>query len=171
MPVRPWLIVILTATAMNGCTTIPTPSPPQGPQESRANGVVSIADLRGEWLVQDGSVERVIMLDCEGSGNYQWQNGTIRTTKLEGRSWHGTWHQTANDREGGFLAQLNEDGSQAEGRWWYSRIGTENLPSKDKGGAFSLERLESVHHRKALPCSMTKEIQGSGDSPSASYSP
>lgn len=169
MPGQRYFLVFLLAASLNGCATVTTPPAPGEEQGPRVTAIESIADLSGDWLVQDGSVERVITLDCEGAGDYQWQDGTIRTTKLDGRSWHGTWHQAANDREGGFLAELSEDGSRAEGRWWYSRIGTDHLPSKDKGGPFSLERLESVRHPTASPCAMTNKAQGSEDSPSASY--
>lgn len=133
---------------------------------------LSIADLRGDWLVQDGSIERVVTLDCEGVGDYTWQDGTIRTTRLEGHSWHGTWHQAGNDREGAFHVQLTKDGSRAEGRWWYTRIGNEPRPSRDDGGTFTLQRMDktqAANHPTRTACASTYDTETSGQPVSSSY--
>ena len=45
-------------------------------------------------------------------------------------------------REGGFEVLLSEDGTQAKGIWWYSRVGTQkNIPPREHGGTFVWKRV------------------------------
>ena len=102
------------------------------------------ADLSGEWdilEVEDNKTYRAT-LDKSGNGPYTQQGGRFVTTKFEDRSWQGTWHQTGNDREGGFEVLLSEDGTQAKGVWWYTRVGDKkNIPPRQWGGSYVWKRL------------------------------
>ncbi len=76
-------------------------------------------------------------LDSLGNGTYTWKKGILKTTEFAGRMWKGTWHQSGNDREGQFEVLLSEDGTQAEGVWWYTRVGdNDNIPAKKFGGDY-----------------------------------
>ncbi|HEU4684662.1 MAG TPA: nuclear transport factor 2 family protein [Nitrospira sp.] len=101
-------------------------------------------DLSGEWdihEVEDNKNYRAT-LDKTGNGPYTQQGGRFVTTKFEDRSWQGTWHQTGNDREGGFDVLLSEDGTQAKGVWWYTRVGDKkNIPPRQWGGTFVWKRV------------------------------
>ncbi len=77
-----------------------------------------------------------------GNGSYTWKKGTIKTTEFVDGKWIGTWHQSGNDREGGFEVILSEDGQQAKGVWWYTRVGEkENIPARKFGGDYTWIRL------------------------------
>lgn len=108
---------------------------------------VSVTDLSGEWeiieLVGKEEDKRYrATLDRNGNGPYTQQGGRFTTTSYSDRHWEGTWHQPGNDREGGFELLLSEDGSQAEGIWWYSRVGTRTgIPPKAHGGNYLWKRL------------------------------
>ena len=81
-------------------------------------------------------------LDRLGNGTYTWQGGRIGTTLFADRKWQGTWHQTGNDREGGFEVLLSEDGEEAKGVWWYTRVGDNtNIPERQWGGTYLWKRL------------------------------
>ena len=101
-------------------------------------------DLSGEWEIEEEERSYIATLDASGNGTYTWQNGEIATTSfLDGR-WHGTWRQTGNDRDGGFEVLLSMDGSRAEGRWWYIRVGKQSVPAGEWGGPFVWKRLSPV---------------------------
>lgn len=101
-------------------------------------------DLSGEWdilEVEDNKTYKAT-LDKKGNGPYSQQGGRFVTTKFEDRAWHGTWHQTGNDREGGFEVLLSEDGTQAKGVWWYTRVGDKkNIPPRQWGGTYIWKRI------------------------------
>ena len=97
--------------------------------------------LSGVWEYQEGALVYELMLDDHGNGSYKWHDGHFRTTKLIHHHWVGTWQQSGNDREGGFEAQLADDGLSAEGRWWYTRIGSDRDPQATEGH-FSLLRKD-----------------------------
>jgi hypothetical protein len=103
-------------------------------------------DLSGEWdilEVEDNKTYQAT-LDKSGNGPYTQQGGRFATTKFEDRSWQGTWHQSGNDREGGFDVLLSEDGMQAKGVWWYTRVGDKkNIPPRQWGGTYVWKRLTS----------------------------
>jgi hypothetical protein len=100
-------------------------------------------DVRGEWditEVEDNKRYRAT-LDAHGHGPYTWQGGRITTTQYEDRRWHGIWKQLENDREGAFELVLSEDGTEAKGVWWYTRVGTkDNIPPRQHGGTYVWKR-------------------------------
>lgn len=97
--------------------------------------------LAGEWEYVDGAVVR-LTLDEQGNGRYEWKDGRFETQTLVDHTWHGMWFQRENDRDGGFTVEFSPDFSEGEGRWWYSRIGTDRAPTQ-KGGTFHLSRKDS----------------------------
>ena len=107
-------------------------------------GASTVPDLSGEWdilEIEDNKTYKAT-LDTSGNGPYTQQGGRFATTKFEDRLWQGTWHQTGNDREGGFEVLLSEDGTQAKGVWWYSRVGDKtNIPPRQWGGTYVWKRL------------------------------
>ncbi len=99
-------------------------------------------DLSGEWEIQEEDKTYNATLDRNGNGSYTYQGGTIKTTKFLNRLWQGTWQQSGNDREGGFEVLLSEDGTQAKGIWWYTRVGSRtNIPPRQHGGTYVWKRL------------------------------
>jgi len=101
-------------------------------------------DVSGEWdilEVEDDKRYRAT-LDKSGNGPYTQHGGQFVTTKLADRLWQGTWQQPGNDREGGFELLLSDDGTQAKGVWWYSRVGNQkNIPPREHGGTYLWKRL------------------------------
>lgn len=106
-----------------------------------------VPDLSGEWEileVEDNKTYKAT-LDKSGNGPYTQQGGRFVTTKFEDRLWQGTWHQTGNDREGGFEVLLSEDGLNAKGVWWYSRVGDKNnIPPRQWGGSYVWKRINKA---------------------------
>jgi len=103
--------------------------------------------LSGEWEVMEIEENRTYRatLDENGNGPYTWQGGHYTTTKFEDRRWQGTWTQTGNDREGGFELILSEDGTEAKGIWWYTRVGKrQNIPPRQHGGSYLWKRVNPV---------------------------
>jgi ketosteroid isomerase-like protein len=109
-----------------------------------STGQSVVPDLSGEWEileVEDDKRYRAT-LDNTGNGLYTQHDGRFVTTKYADRHWEGTWQQPGNDREGGFELLLSEDGTQAKGVWWYSRVGTQkNIPPREHGGTYLWKRL------------------------------
>ncbi len=98
--------------------------------------------MEGRWEIQEEDKSYTATLDPLGNGTYTWKNGTIKTLEFIDGNWKGTWHQSGNDREGGFEVLLTEDGKQAEGVWWYTRVGdNDNIPAKKFGGDYLWVRL------------------------------
>ncbi len=98
--------------------------------------------LAGEWEYEDGEIYGAVAqltLDKRGKGHYKWKNGRFETHTLIGQTWQGKWFQKDNDRDGGFTVEFSPDFSEGEGRWWYSRIGTDHAPTQ-KGGTFHLSK-------------------------------
>jgi len=104
----------------------------------------TLVDLSGEWEileVEDDKRYRAT-LDKAGNGPYTQHGGQFVTTKFSDHLWQGTWQQPGNDREGGFELLLSDDGTQAKGVWWYSRVGTQkNIPPREHGGTYLWKRL------------------------------
>ena len=93
--------------------------------------------LEGLWEIQEEDKTYLATLDSLGNGTYTWKKGILKTTEFVDRKWKGTWHQSGNDREGQFEVLLSEDGTQAEGVWWYTRVGdNDNIPAKKFGGDY-----------------------------------
>ncbi|MBI5854924.1 MAG: nuclear transport factor 2 family protein [Nitrospirae bacterium] len=114
---------------------------------SQAFTDASAVDLSGEWEISElvGKEEDKrykATLYRGGNGPYTQQGGRFATTRYSDRRWEGTWQQPGNDREGGFELLLSEDGMQAEGIWWYSRVGTRTgIPPRAHGGNYLWKRL------------------------------
>lgn len=103
-----------------------------------------VADLSGEWEILEVEDDKryKATLDKSGNGPYTQHGGRFTTTKFADRLWQGTWQQPGNDREGAFELLLSEDGTQAKGVWWYSRVGThKNIPPREHGGSYQWKRL------------------------------
>ncbi|THJ24026.1 MAG: hypothetical protein CAF45_006855 [Nitrospira sp. CG24E] len=107
--------------------------------------------LAGEWEYVDevGAVDH-LKLDGEGNGRYDWKEGRFETSMLIGHTWQGIWIQKENDRDGGFTVEFSPDFSEGEGRWWYSRIGTDYAPTQ-KGGTFHLRKKTARANNSRTP--------------------
>ena len=117
---------------------------PTASQHLVSNASSPIPDLSGEWDILEVEDDKryKATLDKAGNGPYTQHNGRFTTTKFSDRLWQGIWQQPGNDREGGFEVLLSEDGTQAKGVWWYSRVGTQkNIPPREHGGTYSWKRL------------------------------
>ncbi|MGE3977135.1 MAG: nuclear transport factor 2 family protein [Nitrospira sp.] len=116
-----------------------------GSQKLINNGTApAVPDVSGEWDILEVEDEKryKATLDKNGNGPYSQQGGRFTTTKIENRLWQGTWHQPGNDREGGFEVLLSEDGTQAKGIWWYTRVDTrKNIPPKEHGGTYHWKKV------------------------------
>lgn len=116
---------------------------PVRPQPIAAS-VSSAPNLSGEWEILEVEDDKryKAMLDKAGNGPYTQHGGRFTTTSFADRLWQGTWQQPGNDREGGFELLLSEDGTQAKGVWWYTRVGThKNIPPREHGGSYQWKRL------------------------------
>ncbi|MBL8038686.1 nuclear transport factor 2 family protein [Nitrospira sp. CMX1] len=103
-------------------------------------------DLSGEWEIIEVEDDKryKATFDKNGNGPYTQHGGRFTTSAISNRLWQGTWHQPDNDREGGFEVILSEDGTQAKGIWWYSRVGKQkNIPPREHGGTY--------HWKKVIP--------------------
>jgi ketosteroid isomerase-like protein len=122
-----------------------SPSIPAGSQKLVANAA-AMPDVSGEWDILEVEDDKryKATLDKNGNGPYTQHGGRFVTTKIENRLWQGTWHQPGNDREGGFEVLLSEDGTQAKGIWWYTRVDTrKNIPPKEHGGTYHWKKVTS----------------------------
>lgn len=116
------------------------------PQQLRVSNPAASAmpDISGEWDILEVEDDKryKATLDKNGNGPYTQHQGRFVTTKIENRLWQGTWHQPGNDREGGFEVLLSEDGKDAKGIWWYTRVDTrKNIPPKEHGGTYHWKRI------------------------------
>lgn len=101
-------------------------------------------DLSGEWDIIEVEDDKryKATFDRNGNGPYTQHGGRFTTSAITNRLWQGTWHQSGNDREGGFEVLLSEDGSQAKGIWWYTRVGTQkNIPPREHGGTYHWKKV------------------------------
>ena len=131
-----WILVawhesVRTGTGM---TQVSVVQPPASPAPETPN-------LGGKWQVQETDRAYEAMLDANGNGTYTWQGGQIKTTRLEGRTWEGTWHQPGNDREGGFELVLSDDRNLWQGSWWYTRVDSRKVPPREWGGPYVWRRM------------------------------
>lgn len=102
-------------------------------------------DLSGDWEIEEEDKTYRATLDKAGNGTYTHKGGRLTTTSYANRLWQGTWQQPENDREGGFEVLLSEDGQEAKGIWWYSRVGEhKNIPPREHGGNYTWKRLAPV---------------------------
>lgn len=107
--------------------------------------------LVGAWeYIVEGAAIR-LAVDGQGNSRYDWKDGRLETRSLIGHTWRGIWFQKENDREGGFVVEFSSDFLEGEGRWWYSRIGTDHAPMQ-KGGTFHLRKTTNrMNHREIRP--------------------
>ena len=105
--------------------------------------------LAGEWEYVDAAAVR-LTLDEQGNGQYAWKDGRFETHSLIDHTWRGLWFQKENDRDGGFTVEFSPDFSEGEGRWWVSRIGT-NQTLTHKEGTFHLSRKIARMDHSATP--------------------
>ena len=123
--------------------SVPVPCA-SGQQKGADNTMVRMPDLSGEWDVQEEDKSYKATLDRHGNGTYSWQMGRIVSTVIAEQKWQGTWRQAGNDREGGFELVLSEDGSQASGVWWYTRVGERSdIPPRQWGGSYVWKRTSA----------------------------
>ena len=123
------------------------PSPPPSMTLASTSSVPTSTDLSGEWEILEVEDDKryTAILDKAGNGPYTQHGGRFVTTKFSDRLWQGTWQQPGNDREGGFEILLSEDGKEAKGVWWYSRVGThKNIPPREHGGTYQWKRITPV---------------------------
>lgn len=150
-----WLLVAWHESSQSAGTVAPVAdrSPTQTGQASRtASQAPETTDLSGQWEIQEEDKSYVASLDRAGNGSYTWQGGRIGTTGFTDRMWQGTWQQPGNDREGGFEVLLSEDGQQAKGVWWYTRVGDRtNIPPRQWGGSYTWKRLRAAATPAAAP--------------------
>jgi hypothetical protein len=101
-------------------------------------------NLSGVWQILEEDKSYTATLDKDGNGTYTHDGGEIRTTRVDGRIWQGTWSQTGettgSSREGGFRLVLSQDGSKADGEWWYTRVGDRVIPPHQYGGTYHFIR-------------------------------
>ncbi|MBK9306292.1 MAG: nuclear transport factor 2 family protein [Nitrospira sp.] len=105
-------------------------------------------DVSGTWEILEVEDDKRYQatLDRDGNGPYSQHGGRFTTTKIAGRLWEGMWHQSGNDREGGFQLQLSDNGTEAKGIWWYTRVGKQKgIPPREHGGTY--------HWKKPIPSS------------------
>ena len=106
--------------------------------------------LVGAWEYVDGAAIQLV-LDEQGNSRYDWKDGRLETHSLIGHTWRGMWFQKENDRDGEFIVEFSPDFSEGEGRWWYSRIGTDHALMQ-KGGTFHLRKKTALmNHSEAPP--------------------
>ncbi len=121
------------------------PLPPHAQLVDTADSPIS--DLSGKWDITEVEDDKHYQatLDKAGNGPYTQHGGRFVTTSFSDRRWQGTWHQPGNDREGGFELLLSEDGTEAKGVWWYTRVGNhKNIPPREHGGTYLWKRLTPV---------------------------
>ncbi|MSQ77714.1 MAG: hypothetical protein EXR97_04595 [Nitrospiraceae bacterium] len=114
-----------------------------GVASAQKNSVTSeTSDLSGGWEIEEEDKAYRATLDKAGNGTYTHKGGMLKTANYANRLWQGTWQQPENDREGGFEVLLSEDGNEAKGIWWYTRVGTrKNIPPREHGGTYTWKRL------------------------------
>jgi ketosteroid isomerase-like protein len=118
-----------------------------GSQKLVSNAAAAMPDVSGEWDILEVEDDKryKATLDKNGNGPYTQHDGRFTTIKIADRLWQGTWQQPGNDREGGFEVLLSEDGTQAKGIWWYTRVGKQkNIPPREHGGTYQWKRLSAT---------------------------
>ena len=123
----------------------------QGPEVSVAPPATAEArypSLAGTWAYEEHGKTVLITLNEEGNGTYDWKDGRFMTATYSNGVWKGSWSQRENDRDGGFEVILSQDKPEGEGRWWYTRIGSDTSPSQP-GGIFQIVRRSTASWRNS----------------------
>lgn len=142
-----WVLLSWHESLRNATGAMPVDDRPKSnaPRPVASSNGQSVApDLSGEWdiLEVEDNKRYKATLDKAGNGPYTQHGGRFVTTKYADRLWEGTWQQPGNDHEGGFELLLSEDGTQARGVWWYSRVEAhKNIPPREHGGTYLWKRL------------------------------
>jgi len=136
--IRHLMTLFIFAGTLHAAACAPHPASMGSPPPVMAPQIGDRHGLAGKWDYIDSSGAVVpLILDEQGNGHYEWEEGHFKTHRLVDHTWSGTWVQKKNDREGGFTVKLAPDFSEGEGQWWYSRIGNDKAPTL-KGGTFRL---------------------------------
>jgi hypothetical protein len=140
-----WILVAWHESSAHRGLESAGPGPDGSPNALRTANAMAApvqVNLSGEWEIHEEDKSYKATLDAAGNGTYTWQGGKITTVSFADRKWQGTWHQTGNDREGGFEVLLSEDGTEAKGVWWYTRVeDRKNIPPRQWGGPYTWKRL------------------------------
>jgi hypothetical protein len=132
---------LLLAVAMIGCAK----DTGRHVQESQASVAPPVTvgtpypSLAGTWEYEEHGNTILITLNEYGNGTYDWKDGRFMTATYSNGIWKGSWSQRENDRDGEFEVILSQDRPVGEGRWWYTRIGSDMAPAHP-GGVFQIVR-------------------------------
>jgi ketosteroid isomerase-like protein len=136
-----WMLHVWHESSQSG-PALKTASPNGAAAAQHASGTAGMPDVSGQWDIEEEDKSYRATLDRSGNGTYTHKGGVLTTTGYANRLWQGTWQQPENDREGGFEVLLSEDGKEAKGIWWYSRVGGhKNIPPREHGGTYTWKRL------------------------------
>lgn len=136
-----WMLHVWHESSQTG-TPLKTATPASAMTVQKTSGVTGMPDVSGEWEIEEEDKTYRATLDKHGNGTYTHKGGILTTTGYANRLWQGTWRQPENDREGGFEVLLSEDGREAKGIWWYTRVGSHtNIPPREHGGTYTWRRL------------------------------
>jgi hypothetical protein len=136
-----WVLLQIHESLAGPIQTVALDAPDRGHVSVRSQPAGHV-DVSGEWEIQEADKSYIARLNESGNGTYTWQGGRIMTTGIVDHAWNGTWHQSGNDREGGFEVRLSDDGMSAEGAWWYTRVGgRSDIPPRQWGGSYRLKRV------------------------------
>jgi ketosteroid isomerase-like protein len=137
-----WLLHVWHESSQRGPALTAVVPPESVASAKKISTTPEMPDLSGDWEIEEEDKAYRATLDKTGNGTYTHKGGTLKTTSYANRLWQGTWQQPENDREGGFEVLLSEDGKEANGIWWYSRVGDhKNIPPREHGGTYSWKRL------------------------------
>jgi hypothetical protein len=112
--------------------------------------------LAGTWEYEESGQTILITLNEYGRGTYDWKDGQFITTTFSDGVWKGFWSQRDNDRDGEFEVTFVQNAAEGQGRWWYTRIGSDTAPSRP-GGVFQIARQS--------PPSASSQTSGASGSP------
>jgi len=137
------LLSLLLSIGLAGCAQTTSSRPQESVQSVLA--IQPDVPLEGTWEYEESGQTILITLDKHGNGTYRWKDGKFMTTSCSNGVWKGWWSQRENDRAGQFEVKLSPDGSEGEGRWWYTHIGP-NVSPNHRGGLFHIARQNGDNH-------------------------
>jgi len=136
-----WMLHVWHESSQSG-PALKTANPSGSASAQKVSATSELPDVSGEWEIEEEDKSYRATLDKTGNGTYTHKGGILKTTGFANRLWQGTWQQPENDREGGFEVLLSEDSKDAQGIWWYSRVGGHhNIPPREHGGNYNWKRL------------------------------
>jgi ketosteroid isomerase-like protein len=136
-----WMLHVWHESSQRG-PAMKTADPGGSASAQKVSATAELPDLSGQWEIEEEDKSYRATLDKAGNGTYTHKGGVLKTTGFANRLWQGTWQQPENDREGGFEVLLSEDGKEAKGIWWYTRVqGHNNIPPREHGGTYTWKRL------------------------------